>query len=293
MDDEIYEISSELYEEYDYSSNSKPIVNSKNVVSKFLFKLPNYSIEDKEGDMLVPRKKSDNEFIELGRYKDIPHLCLDKIVNISEHSYCTTLNMVGLQIWRGALLLADWLLHNGKAFTKDEYILELGTGVGLTSIVASMFSPVICTDIDRGDIFKIIRANVDRNKHFSKYPVDVLELDFMSQNLSERIVSLLPKINTVIAADVVYDDSLTEAFVKTVQKLLDIPPKRSILIALEKRYVFTISDCDTCAPCYDYFLEKLKILKNVSIEEITTDFPQYFKYDRCKELVLWKITSKL
>lgn len=89
-----------------------------------------------------------------------------------------------------------------------------------------------------------------------------------------------------------YDDHLTEAFVKTVKKLLDIPPKRTILVALEKRYVFTISDCDTGAPCYDYFLDNLNALKNVITEEIKVDFPQYFQYDRCKELVLWKISSK-
>lgn len=53
--------------------------------------------------------------------------------------------MVGLQIWRGALLLADWLLHNNEIVQKDSYILELGSGVGLTSIVAAMFNPVFCT----------------------------------------------------------------------------------------------------------------------------------------------------
>lgn len=52
---------------------------------------------------------------------------------------------MGLQIWRGSLLLADWLLHHGQSLSKDEYILELGSGVGLTSIIASMFSPVVCT----------------------------------------------------------------------------------------------------------------------------------------------------
>lgn len=90
---------------------------------------------------------------------------------------------------------------------------------------------------------------------------------------------------------VVYDDHLTEAFVKTVKKILGIPPRRSVLIALEKRYVFTISDCDTCAPCYEYFLEQLQVLGNVTIEAVPTDFPQYFRYDRCKELVMWKLTS--
>lgn len=62
-----------------------------------------------------------------------------------EHSTNTSLNLVGLQIWRGALLLADWLICNSRKFENDSKILELGSGVGLTSIVASMFRPVVCT----------------------------------------------------------------------------------------------------------------------------------------------------
>ncbi|XP_030760748.1 methyltransferase-like protein 22 isoform X2 [Sitophilus oryzae] len=274
---EDFEISSELYEENDYKSRSKPSVNPKNVVSKFSFKLPTYSIEDSEGDLIVPRRNSDleseKESIEI------------------EHSCSTSLDLVGHQIWRGSLLLSDWLLHNGKSISKDEYILELGSGVGLTSVIASLFCPVICTDVNRGQIFDIIKANVVRNRHITKYPVEIEELDFKVDNLSERIIGLLPKVSIIIAADVVYDDHLTDAFIKTVQKLLDIPPKRALYVALEKRYVFTIRDCDTSAPCYDYFVEKLSTLKNLTIEEQTTDFPQYFVYDKVKELVLWKITS--
>lgn len=66
---------------------------------------------------------------------------------IVEHSKSTVLGLVGLQIWRGALLLADWLLHNSKEFKENNYILELGSGVGLTSIIAAMSSNVFCTGI--------------------------------------------------------------------------------------------------------------------------------------------------
>jgi predicted nicotinamide N-methyase len=53
---------------------------------------------------------------------------------------------VGRQIWRGALLLGDFVLHHGASFLQDRTVLELGSGVGLTSIVAAMFATeVICT----------------------------------------------------------------------------------------------------------------------------------------------------
>lgn len=64
---------------------------------------------------------------------------------LSEHSISTALNLVGLQVWRGAFLLADYILHNANLF-HGQTVLELGSGVGLTSIVAGMFAKeVICT----------------------------------------------------------------------------------------------------------------------------------------------------
>lgn len=52
--------------------------------------------------------------------------------------------MVGLQVWRGAFLLADFLLHSATNEDKnlkmchDDIVIELGAGTGLTSIVAGM-----------------------------------------------------------------------------------------------------------------------------------------------------------
>lgn len=91
---------------------------------------------------------------------------------------------------------------------------------------------------------------------------------------------------------VIYDNDITLAFVKTIQKLLSHSPNSSIYVALEKRYVFVLSECDTCAPCYEYFLECIEQCSDIKAEEVPIDFPQFFLYDRVKELVLWKITLK-
>lgn len=46
--------------------------------------------------------------------------------------------MVGMQVWRSALLMGDFILGNRDIFTNDQIVLELGSGVGLTGIVAAM-----------------------------------------------------------------------------------------------------------------------------------------------------------
>ncbi|XP_060535074.1 methyltransferase-like protein 22 [Cylas formicarius] len=270
------EISSELYSENDYKCDAGPTVNQKNVVSRFRFSLPPESVVDSDGDLVVPRKhsKPTETFIDL------------------EHSQSTNLDLVGLQVWRGSLLLADWLLCHSSSLPEDDYVLELAGGVGLATIVTSMFRPVICTDVNRGEIFDVIRANCARNNHLTARPVEVIELDFQEAILPSKITSLLPKVSTIVAADVIYDDTLTDAFVETLGKLLAVPPKRRAYVALEKRYVFTVADRDCVAPCYDYFLGRLDKLENVIAEQVEIDFPQYFRYDRVKELVLWRISSK-
>lgn len=60
-----------------------------------------------------------------------------------QHSMATPLRSVGLQVWRGALLLADLLLHRGAAAFKGATALELGAGAGLAGLVLSRFADAV------------------------------------------------------------------------------------------------------------------------------------------------------
>ncbi|GAA6088538.1 methyltransferase-like protein 22 isoform X1 [Tachysurus ichikawai] len=71
----------------------------------------------------------------------------DHLVDIIkiEHTMATPLEDVGKQIWRGALLLSDFILSNTAVF-RGATVLELGAGTGLTSIVAAgVAKTVYCT----------------------------------------------------------------------------------------------------------------------------------------------------
>ena len=68
-----------------------------------------------------------------------------KSVNIELESLkSSTRDLVGLQLWRGAFLLAEYLHHSD--IVKDKTVLELAAGTGFTSLVAGLTAKkVICT----------------------------------------------------------------------------------------------------------------------------------------------------
>ena len=99
------------------------------------------------------------------------------------------------QVWRGALLLSDFLLAKPE-LVEGKKVLELAAGTGLTSIVAATLAEsVTATDVDRGEILPLMKKNADLNKGILARPENfsVRELDFFWENwppdLDERVTS--------------------------------------------------------------------------------------------------------
>ncbi|XP_075160511.1 methyltransferase-like protein 22 [Haematobia irritans] len=274
----MYTVTSEIYKE----TNFKPIKGKDGkVTSKFEFKYPEIH-KDKDGDYEVTRKGE-------------PHNC--GVIEL-QHSDATEIKLVGLQVWRGALLLADYIFHKRQDF-KDKQLLELGAGVGLTSLAAAFYvKKVVCTDVDIGGILDLIRNNVKLNSQLCDTgKINVMEYDFMQEVSSYKpeLLKAIDESDIVFAADTIYCDDLTNAFINVIDIILQRGEvsgrKKEIYIALEKRYVFTFSELDAVAPMFEYFL-KQTLHKPWKFEYVETDFTQYFKYERCKHLVLLKITKQ-
>ena len=153
------------------------------------------------------------------------------------------------------------------------------------------------TDIDDAGILEQIRRNIAINNHLlpPTHTIHVAPLDFTNDT------SLLDKedsFDMVLAGDVIYDDNITAAFVSFIGKLAAKAAAEgtslSMVIATEKRYVFTLAELDTVAPAFDCFLELLAELMQkqdrIRLEFLDTDFAQYFCYERSKELVLIKVS---
>ncbi|GAB4817802.1 hypothetical protein N2152v2_004848 [Parachlorella kessleri] len=90
------------------------------------------------------------------------------------HGLATPLSLVGLQVWRGALLLGDYILHNRRVFTGST-VLELGAGPGVAGLLAARFAEeVILTDADRRTLDNC-QANVNCNSGSARVRVRRLD----------------------------------------------------------------------------------------------------------------------
>lgn len=213
------------------------------------------SLQDADGDLIVPRR------------------CRTKRITIKlHHQRATSLNHVGLQCWRGALLLCETLLSHRKEIA-GKVLCELGAGVGITSILAASLQPrrVYLTDKDDADILDLARRNVALNVDNDASTIIVQALDWSADKNSSILAAAAAAvkmegvnqeaISILIAADVIYDDDITDAFFFTLRHMLYdkklTAENAYCLLTLEKRTVFSLEAMATVAHGYARFRHHL------------------------------------
>ncbi|XP_029294522.1 methyltransferase-like protein 22 isoform X2 [Cottoperca gobio] len=228
-----------------------------------------------------------------------------------EHTMATTLEDVGKQVWRGAFLLADFILSKPLMF-RGATVLELGAGTGLTSIImATIGKTVYCTDVGE-DLLSMCKRNVTLNKHMmdpAAADVRVRRLDWLQHDLctdaevefswtEEEVADMYNNTKIIIAADVIYDDDLTDGLFRTLYRLCStFPHTCTIFISIEKRMNFTLRHMDVSCDAYNHFSHCLSQLQdlvdgrcNFKVEQLPSNFAQFFLYERIEQL-LWKVTA--
>ena len=134
------------------------------------------------------------------------------------HYRATEIDLVGLQIWRGALLLADFLLSNPGEIA-EKSVLELAGGTGITSVVVAKFlrpKSVICSD--RGSITRLIGDNFALNE--CPIPTTATEIDFFRDEWKSRLKSEIGDAGVILTADVAYNEAITDAFSRSLRHVL-------------------------------------------------------------------------
>lgn len=202
---------------------------------------------DADGDAAVPRRKRPR------------HMSIQLY-----HHVATPLATVGLQCWRGALLLSEALLAR-RTTLADRVVLELGGGVGLASLVAASAGPVrprrvYLTDKDNAAVLDLARRNVALNRDRCGDRVHVEALEWTSAG-DPLLGQLCGPVDVLLAGDVIYDDDLTNKFFHTLRYLLwdetYTRPDAYCLLALEKRVVFSVAHLATVVHGYERFQHHL------------------------------------
>ncbi|KAL7979081.1 hypothetical protein Chor_015105 [Crotalus horridus] len=179
-----------------------------------------------------------------------------------EHTMATPLEDVGKQVWRGAFLLADYILSKQDLF-KGCTVLELGAGIGFVSIImAKAAKTIYCTGSE----------------------IRVKKLDWQQDDF----------------CTVFYDDDLTDAFFKTLSRIAsNLRNDCTIFFSTEKRFNFTLRQMDVVCEAYNHFRSTLdELLKTsegrmkYSIQPIELSFPQHIVYERVPQLELWKLSAQ-
>ncbi|XP_016054872.1 PREDICTED: methyltransferase-like protein 22 [Miniopterus natalensis] len=227
-----------------------------------------------------------------------------------EHTMATPLEDVGKQVWRGALFLADYILFQWDLF-QGRTVLELGAGTGFASIVAaSVAQTVYCTDVGE-DLLAMCQRNIALNSHLTASRgsvIKVRELDWLKDDLctdpkvpfswsEEDISDLYSHTTILLAAEVFYDDDLTDALFKTLFRLTHkLKNSCTAILSVEKRLNFTLSHLDITCQAYDHFRASLHQLEKLQdgqvrfvVEPVEASFPQNLMYERIQQLELWRI----
>ena len=155
---------------------------------------------------------------------------------------------------------------------------------------------VTATDIDDSTILDHLRANVTRNQPlFRRGAINIQPLDLLQPDLNSPapVEQLADRYDLIIAGDLIYDNDLTEAFVGFLRRLFARGGGVEVLVALEKRYIFSLAELEVAAPAYLHLLQHLRQLEDT----VRVDFleagavRQFFCYERGNDMVLIKLAA--
>lgn len=162
------------------------------------------------------------------------------------------LEQVGLEVWSGAYLMAEFLVSK-EDLVKGKSVLELGAGTGLLGLVCHDLGArrVVLTDCCQ-QVLANAKSNIDSNAQHAGDAVRVSKLDWNCGTIPGTLLDA----DILIASDPIYDNDLTESFMKTCLHIMIGSSKSDTIrlyIALEKRMVFTIHELKAHCPHYEYW----------------------------------------
>lgn len=188
----------------------------------------------------------------------------------------TDVDDVGMQLWRGSLLLADYVIHNFEQY-QNGVVFELGSGVGfLTKLFSLLPLKYIYYSDYKNEIIDLGLKNIQSNDHVcplipqTESPnIYFRQLDWLNctwkrdslhANSSDKYTfnqndtELFRQKDVYwFGADLIYDDCLTEALFVMLSKLMNI--NEHFILSMEKRFNFSIDSLSVVAHGYRRLLK--------------------------------------
>ena len=269
------------------------------------FQHPNKDItgiadRDRDGDLLVCRRRE-------------PRFNLAVTVS---HTSSSPLSLAGMQVWNGSLIMCDYLLKNSLSM-RGRVVLELGSGTGLTAIVAAHFASVVFATDYSAPVLQQCRDNVLSNLPLSLSGSDRVHVGVLDwkrglnpdlesgSSLREFILKphqlqLLARSDVLIACDTIYDVDGVEHFISCVHQLVSdtlCSQRIQLYLSLERRVNFSLSSLSAGCEPFDKLFSGLEELRKIfSLSNVTVSWErrvladkQRIEYERSDFLQLWII----
>ncbi|RKP25951.1 hypothetical protein SYNPS1DRAFT_22183 [Syncephalis pseudoplumigaleata] len=226
----------------------------------------------------------------------------------------TDLASVGEQVWTGALLLADYLIaHHAALFGRQPSatVLELGAGTGLCNgqqqVLRNCEYNMRCNRLSETKDGGVFVRHLDwqhppawlreHDRQRASVPASE-EAASMFEWRAADIARVTSDVQIFVAADVIYDNDATSAFLGIVHELLRPSPlfqcsERILYMASEKRINFSLEELRATAVAHDHFFRELRHYPHLQVETdllpVDRTLPRRFPYTRNDNLVLWRV----
>jgi predicted nicotinamide N-methyase len=134
----------------------------------------------------------------------------------------------GQKLWCGSLAICEYLLYQNANFCIGKYIIELGAGTGVCSMICSKLgaTKVVLTDHDRKSIEHMQQDLVD-NHISTPESAEVVQLDWYNPgdyqclNIPSNIASEKDMVR-IVAGDVIYKHALVDPFFSVVKHIVEM-----------------------------------------------------------------------
>lgn len=232
------------------------------------------------------------------------HFLLDDSnrITIKESNCFIRDGTTGLKLWPAAMALADFILHNTEEF-QGKSILEIGSGatgfVGLVLIKTCTPKKVLLSDC-HDSVLETLIENVNLN--LSDHTTEVMEKSLLvRQRLKfkegpELAVLSLPwedvdkhedelmsssRPDVLLAADVVYDDTIFDALIKCIKRLFEVSGPS---------LVFYLSQAIRIPETFKKFCNLL-LQNSFEVQEEDLKHPKFINWDSKSQIKLLRITK--